>query len=87
MRRITPDMPREIAARILAEEAGDLKARWKLVDLAEASFNDGRKQASASLIHAYEYLSNREEYQRNPWPKNMVKFDIPKCKHGKRRKK
>ncbi len=84
MRHITPDMPRDVAARILYEEAGDINARWKLVNLAELAFNGNRKKAAASLIHAYEYLTDREAYQRSPWPKNMVKFDIPACRHGSR---
>jgi len=84
MRRITPDMPREVAQRILNEESADLKARWMLIDFAEAAFNERRFEAVASLVHAYEYLKDRKYYQLHPWPKGMVKFVMPKCRHQRR---
>lgn len=76
MRRITPDMPREVAQRILWEEGGDLKARWKLTDLAEYAFNHHHKAAAASLLHAAVYLENRAEYIADPWPKNVIRIPL-----------
>ena len=73
MKQITSDMPREVAQQICYEEAGDLKARWMLIDKAEAAFNAGRGHVSATLIHAYKYLEDRAAYEREPWPKNMLK--------------
>lgn len=75
MRRLTPDMPREVAQQICWEESGDLRARWILIDLAESAYNSGESVA-ASLIHAAAYLENREQYQREPWPKNMIRLPI-----------
>ena len=74
--RITPDIPRDAAARIAAEQSGDLKARWMMVDRAEECFDLGRegRRAAATLIHAERYLADREEYEREPWPKNMVQL-------------
>ncbi len=81
MRRITPDMPREVAARIALEESSDLKARWLLIDLAEDAYNR-RVSECATLVHAYAYLEDREGYERAPWPKGMVKFTRMPCKHA-----
>lgn len=87
MRRIHPSMPREVAARILSEEHGDLRARWIMNELAAKLYGDGDvpralKAASASLIHACAYLEDREEYTARPWPKNMIKVMLPPpCAH------
>ena len=76
-RRVFPDTPPDLARRWFAEDAGDLKACWILLGLAEAAFNlpdIASKNASAALIHAYVYLNDRHGYEQDPWPKNMVAF-------------
>jgi len=72
MRRITPDMDRETAQRIATEESGDLRARWLLLDLFEATYN-ARDRVAASLLHAVVYLENRERYTAEPWPEGMIR--------------
>lgn len=78
MRRISPDMPRDVAQRILWEEGGDLKARWMLINKAEYLFNHNQKAASASLIHAAAYLEDRAVYEAAPWPKHAIRLPIGK---------
>jgi hypothetical protein len=81
MRHITPVMPRELAQQIAWEESGDLKARWMLIDRAEAAYKE-RNRIAASLIHAYQYLADREAYEREPWPKGMIKLPVTFCRHA-----
>lgn len=88
---LDPSTPPAVAQRIFVEDAGDLKAQWILNRLAEEVYNDGAETnsrklmgASASLVHAFHYLEDRDEYAANPWPKNMIKFAMEprrKCEH------
>lgn len=75
MRRITPNMTRDVAQRIVNEECGDLKATWMLLDLAEAAYEAGAMESAATLLHAVAYIQNRIEYEQHPWPKNQVSFE------------
>jgi hypothetical protein len=65
-------MEPELARRIALEESGDVKARWLLIDLAEAAYN-ARELVAASLVHAAAYLENRAQYASEPWPKGMIR--------------
>lgn len=91
MRRIWPTMPHEVAQRIIWEEGGDVKARLILNQIASELYahqGASTKAACATLIHAEAYLRDREEYTREPWPKNMVKLPVmPRCEHSPLTKK
>jgi len=72
------DLPEE--ARRLLWRAGDLRARWLLNNLAEkvyVPYSTPECAAVASLVHAYHYLADRLSYELHPWPKNMIKLEIP----------
>jgi hypothetical protein len=70
---ITDPVGRELLSR-----AGDLKARFILLDLAEDIYGGpGRKAenaAVATLMHACDYLNDRIGYEMEPHPKGMIRL-------------
>lgn len=58
--------------RSLMWRAGDIKARFMLLDRSEYLYAHGEKRAACTLIHAMEYLQDRLVYELYPWPKNCV---------------
>lgn len=80
---LDPATPPDVARRIFTEDAGDIKAMWMLLDLAEKAYK-AKVACAASLFHAHAYLNDREDYTANPWPKNMINFEMePRlhCEH------
>jgi hypothetical protein len=70
---ITDAVGRELLGR-----AGDIKARFILIDLAEVIYDGpGRpieNAAVTSLIHACDYLRDRIGYEMEPHPKGMIRL-------------
>jgi hypothetical protein len=58
--------------RSLMFRAGDLKARFMLIDRCEWLYGHGHKRAACMLMHALEYLKDRLTYELYPWPKNCI---------------
>jgi hypothetical protein len=69
---ITDPVGRELLGR-----AGDLKARFILIDCADAVYEGpgrpAQNAAVASLMHACDYLKDRIGYEMAPHPKGMIK--------------
>lgn len=63
-------------ARRIIFRAADIKARWMLVNFAEAAYNSGRNDACASLMHAVYYLEDRLAYELFPAPKGKIKIEM-----------
>jgi len=76
---ITDPVGRELLGR-----AGDLKARFILLDRAEAIYDGpGRTSenaAVATLMHACDYLRDRIGYEMEPHPKGMIRLPIEASK-------
>jgi hypothetical protein len=57
----------------------DLRARLRLVDLAESIYvgpgNQEVNMAVSSLIHAADYLADRIAYEMDPAPKGMIRLE------------
>lgn len=64
--------------RELLGRAGDIKARFMLLNRAEDIYvgpgNSADNAAVASLLHACDYLDDRIGYEMEPHPKGMVKL-------------
>jgi len=77
-------LPRDEAQKYFSNWAADLKARFKLIDLAESIYvgpgNTAENDAVASLFHAACYLEDRIAYEMEPHPKGMIR--MPKASGG-----
>jgi hypothetical protein len=71
-------LPRDEAKKYFSNWAADLKARFKLIDLAESIYTGPGKTAEnaavASLFHAACYLEDRIVYEMKPHPKGMIRM-------------
>lgn len=59
-------LPPDEAQRYFDLRAADIKARLRLLDLAEAQYDAGERLGAAILIHAEVYLKDRNWYQEYP---------------------
>jgi hypothetical protein len=70
-------LPRDEAQKYFSNWAADMKARFKLLDLAESIYtgpgDTAENAAVASLFHAVCYLEDRVAYEMNPHPKGMIR--------------
>lgn len=76
MRRLTPDMTRAEVLALAHQEGGDLRARFLLIRNAEHLYDIGAFEVSATLIHAEEYLKDRDAYIAAPWPKGCIPVPV-----------
>lgn len=71
-------LPRAAAKVYFEDWAADLKARFLLIDLAEAVYvgpgNPDENSAVSSLVHAADYLHDRIAYEMEPAPKGMIRM-------------
>ena len=66
-------------SRSLLLRAGDLRARFLLLDIAEEAYSDGLRMEAARALHACDYLADRLQYELYPPPsKSMIRiFEVP----------
>jgi hypothetical protein len=54
--------------------SGDLAARLCLNGEAIWQYECGNHEGACTLFHAERYLADRAGYEREPWPKGMIKI-------------
>ena len=52
----------------LVWSGGDLKTRFRLIDIAEREYRSGNQHGCARLMHMCDYLSDRLRYELEPPP-------------------